>query len=79
MIYRGTVRNMLSFMLKNKFEKSLHLVVFTIRIYHDARSAECQICGKLVEHVSRYLYSGQVTHWRIHAVDVADVISEERV
>ena len=27
---------------KNKFEKLLHLVGFIIRIYHDARSSECQ-------------------------------------
>ena len=28
---------------KNKFEKLVHLVGFVIRIYHDARSSECQI------------------------------------
>jgi len=28
---------------KNKFEKLVHLVGFIIRIYHDARSSECQI------------------------------------
>ena len=27
---------------KNKFEKLVHLVGFVIRIYHDARSSECQ-------------------------------------
>ena len=27
---------------KNKFEKFVHLVCFIIRIYHDARSSECQ-------------------------------------
>jgi hypothetical protein len=27
---------------KNKFEKLVHLVGFVIRIYHDARSCECQ-------------------------------------
>jgi preprotein translocase subunit Sss1 len=28
---------------KNKFEKLVHLVGFIIRLYHDARSSECQI------------------------------------
>jgi len=28
---------------KNKLEKLVHLVGFIIRIYHDARSSECQI------------------------------------
>jgi len=31
------------FYSKNKFEKSVHLVDFIIRIYHDARSPERQI------------------------------------
>ena len=31
------------FYSKNKFEKLVHLVGFIIRIYHDARSPECQI------------------------------------
>jgi len=31
------------FCSKNKFEKSVHLVGFIIRINHDARSSECQI------------------------------------
>ena len=31
------------FYSKNKFEKSVHLVGFNTRIYHDARSSECQI------------------------------------
>jgi len=30
------------FYSENKFEKLVHLVGFTIRIYHDARSAGCQ-------------------------------------
>jgi len=30
------------FYSKNKFDKLLHLVGFIIRIYHDARSSECQ-------------------------------------
>ena len=33
---------------KNKFEKLEHLIGFNIRIYHDARSSECQIKGKAV-------------------------------
>ena len=43
MMDRGTVRNMYSFISKNKFEKLVHLVGFIIRIYHDARSHEQQI------------------------------------
>ena len=30
-------------LFKNEFEKLVHLVGFIIRIYHDARSSECQI------------------------------------
>ena len=33
---------MLEFYSNNKFEKLVHLVGFIIRIYHDARSPECQ-------------------------------------
>jgi len=32
------------FYSKNKFEKLVHLVGVSIRIYHDARSSERQIC-----------------------------------
>ena len=32
------------FYSKNKFEKLVHLIGFIIRIYHDPRSCECQIC-----------------------------------
>jgi hypothetical protein len=32
---------------KNKFEKLVHLVGFIIRIYHDARSSECQILSSV--------------------------------
>jgi len=42
MMDRGTVRNMFSFISKNKFEKLMHLVGFIIRIYHDALSFERQ-------------------------------------
>ena len=38
---RGDVQN-IEFYSKNKFEKLVHLVGFIIRIYHDARSPECQ-------------------------------------
>ena len=41
----GSGRNCLKhveFYSKNKFEKLVHLVGFIIRIYHDARSPECQ-------------------------------------
>jgi hypothetical protein len=34
------------FYSKNKFEKLVYLVGFIIRIYHDAKSPECQIHGK---------------------------------
>jgi len=39
----GTVRNMEGFNLKNTLEKSVHLVPFITRIYHDARPPERQI------------------------------------
>jgi len=42
MMDRGTVRN-IEFYSKNKNEKLVHLVVFIIRIYNDARSPERQI------------------------------------
>jgi len=34
------------FYSKNKFEKLVHLVDFVIRIYHDARSSECQVSSR---------------------------------
>jgi len=34
----------IEFYSKNKFEKLVHLLCFIIRIYHDARSPECQNC-----------------------------------
>ena len=44
------------FYSKNKFEKSVHLVGFVIRIYHDARSPERQVlnifcicCGYILQ------------------------------
>jgi len=36
------------FYSKNKFEKWVHLVGFIIRIYHDARSPERQICDAYI-------------------------------
>jgi len=36
----------IEFYSKNKFEKLVHLVCFIIRIYHDARSSECQISNR---------------------------------
>ena len=42
MMERKPVRNMQISIPKNKFEKLVHLVGFIIRIYHDARSSECQ-------------------------------------
>jgi len=42
------------FYSKNKFEKFVHPVGFIIRIYHDARSPECQIhviCNKNLTNV----------------------------
>jgi len=36
----------LEFYFKNKFEKSVHLVGFIIRTYHDARSSERQRTSK---------------------------------
>ena len=44
MMDKGTVRNIQSFIPKNKFEKLVHLVGFIIRIYHDARPPERQHC-----------------------------------
>ena len=32
------------FFIRNRFEKQCVSLVFIIRIYHDARSYECQIC-----------------------------------
>jgi len=43
MMDRKSVRKHVEFYSKNKFEKLLHLFGFIIRIYHAARSSECQI------------------------------------
>ena len=42
------------FYSKNKFEKLVHVVGFIIRIYHDARSSECQ--RSKIGQVSRSYY-----------------------
>jgi hypothetical protein len=47
------------FYFKNKFEKLVHLVGFIIRIYHDARSSECQIRRK----ISLYKPADDVSHY----------------
>ena len=43
MMDRRTVRNVQSFIPKNKFEKLVHIVDFIIGIYRDARPPESQI------------------------------------
>ena len=65
---RGTVRNIQSFVPKNKFEKLVHLVGFIIRIYHNARSPERQtsllsFCNKRI--FSNDIYTQPVvTFWK---------------
>ena len=54
MMDRGTVRNMQTFIPK-KIEKLVYIVGLIIRIYHDARSPERQICCKVV--LLRCVYS----------------------
>ena len=44
------------FYSKNKFEILAHLVGFIIRIYHDARSSECQIVGLYSQNFHRCIY-----------------------
>ena len=44
------------FYSKNKFEKLMHLVCFVIRIYHDARSPECQIIQGLSKRFERFKF-----------------------
>ena len=45
----------MEFYSKNKFEKLVHLVGFIIRIYHNARSPECQIEVHLFHLITVYL------------------------
>jgi len=40
----------------DKFEKLVHLVGFIIRIYHDARSSECQIWRLLWNTIHKYVF-----------------------
>jgi hypothetical protein len=42
MMERKLVRKSVEFYSKNKFVKLVHLVGFITRIYHNARSSECQ-------------------------------------
>jgi hypothetical protein len=42
MMDRKPVPKRVEFYSKNKFEKLVHLVGFIVRIYHEARSSECQ-------------------------------------
>ena len=58
MMDRETVRNMQELYSKNKFEKLVHLVGFIVRIYHDARSSECQMRANLL--VSTFYYSQNI-------------------
>jgi hypothetical protein len=44
MMDRETVQNMLGSVPKIKFEKLVHLVGCIIRIYHNTRSSEREIC-----------------------------------
>jgi hypothetical protein len=43
---------------KNKFEKVVHLVGFITRIYHDARSSECQSRSRVVDAAIGYGLGG---------------------
>ena len=71
------------FYSKNKFEKLVHLVGFIIRIYHDARSSECQTGSQLISwfefsYEAQYTFSENVgsqnnVHWcykNPHAAEV---------
>jgi len=42
------------FYSKNKFEELVHLVVFTIRIFHDAWSHERQMCRNINSWIPNY-------------------------
>ena len=45
------------FYSKNKLEKLVRLVGFIIRIYHDARSPECQILSIFISEFWHFQYS----------------------
>jgi len=58
------------FYSKNKFEKLVHLVDFIIRIYHDARSPERQICS-----INVFTWLSVVSFhnvWHTSAVDISE-------
>jgi hypothetical protein len=41
-MFQRNCQKHVEFFSKNKYEKLVHLIGFIIRIYHDARSSECQ-------------------------------------
>jgi len=45
MMERQPVQKHVEFYSKNKFEKIVNFIRFIIRIYHGARSSECQIAS----------------------------------
>ena len=47
-IDRKTYPKHIEFFSKNKFEKLVHFFGFIVRLYHDARSSECQILNPLL-------------------------------
>jgi len=78
MMDRATLRNLYSFIPKNKFEKLVHLVVYIIRIYHNARSLERQnqeiyktvfICTPLVVKDKHILI---ITQWKMGSVTLSN-------
>jgi len=50
------------FYSKNKFQKLVYLIHFIIRIYHDARSPECQRCTILCFFLTFLLYCIPIGH-----------------
>jgi len=72
-MHGATIKN-IEFDSKNKFEKLVQLVCFIIRIYHDARSSECQtrhcvvilevpVTANTVPFVIINLYGSENTYW----------------
>ena len=47
------------FYSKNKFEKLVHLFGFVIRMYHDARSPECQMQKTIYRKKRKLCISGE--------------------
>ena len=64
------------FYSESKFEKWVHLVGFIIRIYHDARSLECQIL--LIIGIIRSVLLGPDEHLHIFWMFSCSVISDKR-